>query len=52
MTPNADIAKIGDRDVSFADGLIRSIEDNPRRIPPRELHWYRRHVDARASAIG
>jgi putative ABC transport system ATP-binding protein len=39
ITHNADIAKIGDRVVRFADGLIRSIEDNPRRIPPRELHW-------------
>ena len=39
ITHNADIAKIGDRVVRFADGLIRSIEDNPTRIPPRELHW-------------
>lgn len=39
ITHNADIAKIGDRVVRFADGLIRSVEDNPRRIPPRELHW-------------
>jgi len=39
ITHNADIAKIGDRVVRFADGLIRSIEDNPVRIPPRELHW-------------
>lgn len=39
ITHNADIAKIGDRVVRFADGLIRSVEDNPRRIPPKELHW-------------
>jgi len=39
ITHNADIAKIGDRVVRFADGLIRSIEDNPQRIPPKELHW-------------
>jgi putative ABC transport system ATP-binding protein len=39
ITHNADIAKIGDRVVRFADGHIRTVEDNPRRIPPRELHW-------------
>jgi putative ABC transport system ATP-binding protein len=39
ITHNADIARIGDRVVRFADGLIRSIERNPRRIPPRELNW-------------
>jgi len=39
ITHNADIAKIGDRVVRFADGLIRSIEDNPTRIPPKDLHW-------------
>ncbi len=39
ITHNADIAKIGDRVVRFADGLIRSVEENPRRIPPRDLHW-------------
>jgi putative ABC transport system ATP-binding protein len=39
ITHNADIAKIGDRVVRFADGLIRSIEDNPQRIPPKDLHW-------------
>ena len=39
ITHNADIAKIGDRVVRFADGHIRSIEDNPKRIPPKELHW-------------
>jgi putative ABC transport system ATP-binding protein len=39
ITHNADIARIGDRVIRFADGHIRSIEDNERRIPPRELHW-------------
>jgi putative ABC transport system ATP-binding protein len=39
ITHNADIAKIGDRVVRFADGLIRSIEENPQRISPRDLHW-------------
>jgi putative ABC transport system ATP-binding protein len=39
ITHNADIAKIGDRVVRFADGLIRSVEENPQRIPPRDLHW-------------
>jgi putative ABC transport system ATP-binding protein len=39
ITHNADIARIGDRVIRFADGHIRSIETNDRRIPPRELHW-------------
>ncbi len=39
ITHNADIARIGDRVVHFADGLIRTIEANPRRIPPGELRW-------------
>lgn len=39
ITHNADIARIGDRVVRFADGDIRSIEHNERRIPPRELNW-------------
>ena len=39
ITHNADIARIGDRVIRFADGHIRSIETNERRIPPRELHW-------------
>jgi putative ABC transport system ATP-binding protein len=39
ITHNADIARIGDRVVRFADGHIRSVEDNERRIPPRELSW-------------
>jgi putative ABC transport system ATP-binding protein len=39
ITHNADIAKIGDRVVRFADGLIRSVDVNPRRVPPKELQW-------------
>jgi putative ABC transport system ATP-binding protein len=39
ITHNADIARIGDRVVRFADGLIRSIERNPVRVTPAELHW-------------
>lgn len=39
ITHNADIARIGDRVVRFADGNIRSIETNERRVPPRELNW-------------
>jgi putative ABC transport system ATP-binding protein len=39
ITHNADIARIGDRVVRFADGSIRSIEQNERRVPPRELKW-------------
>ena len=39
ITHNADIARIGDRVVRFADGHIRSIEANEKRIPPSELSW-------------
>jgi putative ABC transport system ATP-binding protein len=39
ITHNADIAKIGDRVVRFADGLIRSVEVNPQRVLPKDLHW-------------
>jgi putative ABC transport system ATP-binding protein len=39
ITHNADIARIGDRVVRFADGNIRSIEHNDRRVPPKELNW-------------
>jgi putative ABC transport system ATP-binding protein len=39
ITHNADIARIGDRVVRFADGLIRDVEDNPQRVPPLELKW-------------
>jgi putative ABC transport system ATP-binding protein len=39
ITHNADIAKIGDRVVRFADGGIRSLESNRQRIAPKELQW-------------
>lgn len=39
ITHNADIARIGDRVVRFADGLIRSVETNAERIQPKDLHW-------------
>jgi len=39
ITHNADIARIGDRVVRFADGSIRSVETNERRIPAHELNW-------------
>jgi putative ABC transport system ATP-binding protein len=39
ITHNADIARIGDRVVRFADGLVRSVESNPQRVAPAELHW-------------
>lgn len=39
ITHNADIARLGDRVVRFADGLIRTIDVNPQRVPPAELHW-------------
>jgi putative ABC transport system ATP-binding protein len=39
ITHNADIARLGDRVVRFADGHIRSVERNPARVAPTELHW-------------
>jgi len=39
ITHNADIARIGDRVVRFADGHIRSMEENEQRIAPAELTW-------------
>jgi putative ABC transport system ATP-binding protein len=39
ITHNADIARIGDRVVRFADGSIRSVETNDCRVPPHELKW-------------
>jgi putative ABC transport system ATP-binding protein len=39
ITHNADMARIGDRVVRFADGTIRSVEINERRLPPAELNW-------------
>jgi putative ABC transport system ATP-binding protein len=39
ITHNADIARLGDRVVRFADGLIRSMDSNAARVPPSQLHW-------------
>ena len=39
ITHNADIAKIGDRVVRFADGGIRSVEHNEQRVSPGALQW-------------
>jgi putative ABC transport system ATP-binding protein len=39
ITHNADIAQIGDRVVRFADGTIRSVEVNARKLAPGDLHW-------------
>jgi putative ABC transport system ATP-binding protein len=39
ITHNADIARIGDRVVRFADGHIRDAGRNATRVPPRELNW-------------
>jgi putative ABC transport system ATP-binding protein len=39
VTHNADMARLGDRVVRFADGAIRSIERNAARAQPSELRW-------------
>jgi putative ABC transport system ATP-binding protein len=39
ITHNADIARIGDRVVRFADGHIRDTQRNATRVPPRNLEW-------------
>jgi putative ABC transport system ATP-binding protein len=39
ITHNADIARIGDRVVRFADGQVRSDDKNPQRVAPAELRW-------------
>lgn len=39
VTHNADIARLADRVIRFADGRIRSIETNPERAAPSELDW-------------
>ncbi|NBU25280.1 MAG: ABC transporter ATP-binding protein [Gammaproteobacteria bacterium] len=39
ITHNADIARVGDRVVRFADGRVRSDEANPARVAPSELRW-------------
>ena len=39
VTHNADIARLGDRVIHFADGRIREIVHNPKRAQPADLHW-------------
>jgi len=39
VTHNADIARLGDRIIHFADGNIRRIVPNHSRAVPAELHW-------------
>lgn len=39
VTHNADIARLGDRIIQFADGQIREIIANPTRAKPSELRW-------------
>lgn len=39
ITHNADIARIGDRVVHFADGMIRTVEVNARRVAPSQVRW-------------
>jgi putative ABC transport system ATP-binding protein len=39
ITHNADIARIGDRVVHFADGSIRTVEANTRRVAPSQVRW-------------
>ena len=39
ITHNSDIARIGDRVVHFADGMIRNVEVNARRVAPSQVRW-------------
>lgn len=39
ITHNADIARLGDRVIRFADGRIASDNRNTTRVPPSELRW-------------
>jgi putative ABC transport system ATP-binding protein len=39
VTHNADMARLGDRVIHFADGAIRELRVNPRRAAPAELNW-------------
>ncbi|HLS83054.1 MAG TPA: ABC transporter ATP-binding protein [Arenimonas sp.] len=39
VTHNADMARLGDRVIHFADGLIREVRRNPQRVAASELRW-------------
>jgi putative ABC transport system ATP-binding protein len=39
VTHNADMARLADRVIAFADGRIREVRVNARRADPAELHW-------------
>ena len=39
ITHNAAIAGMADRVISFADGTVVEVRDNPSRVPARELAW-------------
>ena len=39
ITHNADIARMADRVIRLADGRIAEVQENPRKVPARELHW-------------
>ena len=39
ITHNAPVARLGDRVVTLADGLVQSDRSNPERTPPAELVW-------------
>ena len=39
ITHNSDIARIGDRVVHFADGMIRDVEINAQRVAPSQVRW-------------
>lgn len=39
ITHNSDIARIGDRVVHFADGMIRNVEINAQRVAPSQVRW-------------
>ena len=39
VTHNADVARLGERVIHFADARIRVIETNEVRVPPSELKW-------------
>jgi putative ABC transport system ATP-binding protein len=39
ITHNAPVARLGDRVVTLADGLVQSVRPNTHRVPPSELEW-------------